>query len=414
MKHRTQHALPRLAVAIALCGACAGFASPAGAADTAPASGGNLKIDGAVRFWFESLSWNDQRKGTLEFDMARLGFQYDDGRFLAAGRERYYHNTSRQTGAGKSADMLFNEYLWAGYRFADKSELRVGQDRMPFGLLPYASNNFFESIAWNAGYEDAYAMGLKYDRKDGPLSTSIAFYPTDGRHLLSWASDTKVVDGLDALRFSNHLMKSYGREERNTFVARAAYALPLAGSKAEIGASVLDGRLRATTSGLSGGSRNAQALHASAQLGRFGVQLETIRYRNNFSGNGSVAGAWYGACDNDCVLIGAYGSTNRMAARGNIDIANVSYKIPGAIGPFSNFIVYNDWSRLRKSAAGYADSYQNVTGLGFGAGGWAVLVELARATNQPYLSPGFGNALAAGAGAKAPGHRFQTTIGYYF
>jgi hypothetical protein len=174
VKYRKQNALSGLAICIVLSGACAGFASPASAADTAPAAGDNLKIDGAARFWFESLSWNNQRKGTLEFDMARLGFKYDGGRFLAAGGERYYHSTSRQTGAGKSADMLFNEYLWAGYRFADKSELRVGQDRMPFGLLPYASNNFFESIAWNGGYEDTYAMGLKYDRKDGPLSTSVA------------------------------------------------------------------------------------------------------------------------------------------------------------------------------------------------------------------------------------------------
>jgi len=122
----------------------------------------------------------------LEFDTARLGFKYDDGRFLAAGRERYYHYTSRQTGASKGADMLFNEYLWAGYRFADKGELHVGQDRMPFGLLPYASNNFFESIAWYAGYEDTYAMGLHYLGKIGDLSVDAAFFPSDGRHMLSW------------------------------------------------------------------------------------------------------------------------------------------------------------------------------------------------------------------------------------
>jgi hypothetical protein len=372
----------------------------------------SLKFDGAVRFWYESLSWNDQRKGTFEYDTVRLGFKYDDGRFLAAGRERYYHYTSRETGADKGADMLFNEYLWAGWRFADKGELHLGQDRMPFGLLPYASNNFFESMAWYAGYEDTSAMGAKYTRKDGGLSTSVAFYPTDGSHLLSWASDTAVLDGLDSVRFSNHLMKSYGREERNTFVGRLAYEFPVAGGKAEIGASVLGGRLAATNAALSSGRRHAGALHASGEFGRFGVQLETIRYRNDFAGNGSAAGAWYGACDNDCILIGSYGFTNRMAAKGNIDIANVSYKIPGSLGPFSNFVVYNDWSRLRKSAAGYVDSYQNVTGLTFSSGGWVVVLDYAHATNEPYLSPGFGNALAAGGGKV--GRRFNATFGYYF
>lgn len=394
----------------AIAGACLVMSASGAAAQDA----GALKIDGAIRMWVEALSWNDQRKWMPEFDTARLGFKYDDGRFLAAGRERYYHYTQRQTGGARGADMVFNEYLWGGYRFADKSELHVGQDRMPFGLLPYASNNFFESMAWYAGYEDTYAMGVHYQRTIGGLHANIGFFPSDGRHLLSWTDSTAELDGLDSVRFSNHLMKSYGREEKNTFVARLAYPLSFAGGKAEVGASVLAGRLAATRSTLANGDRRAAALHVAAEFGRLGVQLETIRYANDFSGDGSVAGNWYGACNRDCVVIGAYGFTNRLAARGNIDIANVSYKLPGSIGPFSNFVAYNDWSRLRKSAAGYTDSYQNVTGLTFSSGGWVVIVDVAHATNEPYLSPGFGNALAAGRAAGSPGHRFNANIGYYF
>jgi len=402
-------------LACAIAGACLALsAGGASAADAGQAGADALKFDGAIRMWVESLSWNDQRKGTLEFDTARLGFKYDDGRFLAAGRERYYHYTSRQTGASKGADMLFNEYLWAGYRFADKGELHVGQDRMPFGILPYASNNFFESIAWYAGYEDTYAMGLHYLRKIGDLSVDAAFFPSDGRHLLSWTRSVGELDGLDSVRYSNHLMKSYGREEKNTFVARLAYPLALAGGKVEIGASALAGRLAATSPALSDGDRRAGAVHVAGTFGKLGVQLETVKYANDFTGNGSVAGSWYGACDNNCVLIGAFGFTNRLAARGHIDIANVTYKIPGSIGPFSQFMVYNDWSRIRKSAAGYADSYQNVTGVTFSAGGWVAMIDLSNATNQPYLSPGFGNALGAGGGAKSSGHRFNANIGYYF
>lgn len=394
----------------AIAGACLVLSASGASAQTTAA----LKFDGAIRMWVEALSWNDQRKWTPEFDTARLGFKYDDGRFLAAGRERYYHYTSRQTGAPRGADMVFNEYLWGGYRFADKSELHVGQARMPFGLLPYASNNFFESMAWYAGYEDTYAMGVQYQRTIGGLNANIGFFPSDGRHLLSWTNSTGELDGLDSVRFSNHLMKSYGREEKNTFVARLAYPLSFTGGKAEVGASVLAGQLAATNSTLSNGDRRAGALHVAAEFGNLGVQLETIRYANDFSGNGSIAGNWYGACDRDCVIIGAYGFTNRLAAKGQIDIANVSYKLPGSIGPFSNFVVYNDWSRLRKSAAGYADSYQNVTGVTFSSGGWVVIVDVANATNEPYLSPGFGNALATGGGARSSGHRFNANIGYYF
>jgi hypothetical protein len=400
------------AAAVAVVGACLAVSAPGAAAQETGKDA--LKFDGAIRMWVEALSWNDQRKGTPEFDTARLGFKYDDGRFLAAGRERYYHYTSRQTGASKGADMLFNEYLWAGYRFADKSELHVGQERMPFGILPYASNNFFESMAWYAGYEDTYAMGVQYQRKIGRLHANVAFFPSDGRHLLSWTDSTAELDGLDSVRFSNHLMKSYGREEKNTVVARLGYAFPFAGGNTEIGASVLAGQLAATSPALSSGNRRAGALHAAGEFGNLGVQLETIKYDNEFDGNGSLAGNWYGACDKDCVLIGAFGFSNRLAARGHIDIANVTYKIPGSIGPFSQFMVYNDWSRLRKSAAGYADSYQNVTGVTFSSGGWVIIVDVSNATNQPYLSPGFGNALGTGGPATSSGHRFNANIGYYF
>lgn len=374
-----------------------------------------LKFDGAVRIRGEYLNWNPDRKGTLEFDTVRLGFTYDDGTLLASGRERYYHYSTRQTGAAEGTSLLMNEYLWAGFRFADKSEVHVGQNLMPFGILRFASNNFFESIAYYAGYEDTFALGVKYSRKDGDFSTMLGFYPGDGDHLLGYGSNMSVLDGNDSLRYSNHLMRSYGRKEKDTFVGRVAYGFSAGGGKSEIGVSALSGKLAATDSSLSSGTRNAAALHYSGEFGPFGVKLETIAYQNKFSGNGSVAGNWWSACNNDCVIIGSYGFTNRLAAKGNIDIIGLSYKIPGSIGSFSNFRVYNDWSRLRKSASGYSDSSQNVLGVEFGTGGWWIMLDYARGKNQPYLSPVFGDALAAG-GSSGPtsGNRFNASIGYYF
>ena len=373
-----------------------------------------LKFDGAARIRVEHLNWNPDRKGTLEFDTIRLGYTYDDGQFISSGRERYYHYSTRQTGADEGASLLMNEYLWAGLRFSDKSELHIGQDLMPFGSLRYASHNFFESMAYYAGYEDTFALGVKYLRKDGGLSTMLAFFPSDGGHMLGAADNDSVLDGYDSLRYSNHMMKNYGREEKNTFVARLAYELEFGGGKSEIGVSALTGELDATDSALSSGRRNAQAIHYTGEFGNFGVKLETIRYRNNFSGNGSVDGNWWSSCDNDCVVIGSYGFTNRMAAKGHVDIVSLSYKIPGSIGPFSNFRVYNDWSQLRKSAAGYDRSVQNVTGVEFGSGGWWIMLDYAYGKNQPYLSPVFGDALAAGGSSNTSGRRFNASIGYYF
>lgn len=391
----------------------------AGCCSTAVAIAGEaaspLKFDGAARIRGEYLDWNPDRKGTLEFDTIRLGFTYDDGTLLASGRERYYHYSSRQTGASEGASMLMNEYLWAGIRFADKSELHVGQNLMPFGILRFAANNFFESMAYYAGYEDVFSMGIKYSRKDGGLSTMVGFYPTDGGSLLGATDNKSVLDGNDSLRYSNHLMSAYGREEKNTLVGRLAYDLGAVAGQSEIGASVLSGQVSATDASLSSGTRNAYAVHYTGNFGPFGVKLETIGYDNKFSGNGSIAGNWWGACNKDCVIIGSYGFTNRMAAKGNIDVISLSYKIPGSIGPFSNFRLYNDWSQLRKSASNYSNSMQNVLGLEFGTGGWWIMLDVAHAKNQPYLSPVFGSALAAGgASGHSSGNRFNASIGYYF
>lgn len=396
---------------LAVAGACLFMSASAAVAQVAESP---LKFDGAVRIRAEHLDWNPDRKGTLEFDTIRLGYTYDDGRFISSGRQRYYHYSSRQTGADEGASILMNEYLWAGMRFQDKSEIRVGQDLVPFGLVRYASHNFFESMAYYAGFEDTFALGVKYLRKDGGLSTMLGFFPSDGGHMLGAADNMSVLDGYDSLRFSNHLMKTYGREERNTFVGRLAYEFDLGGGKSEFGVSAMTGQLAATASELSSGRRNAQAIHYSGEFGNFGVKLQTIRYRNSFSGNGSVDGNWWSACDNDCVIIGSYGFTNRMAAKGNIDVVSLSYKIPGSIGPFSNFRVYNDWSQLRKSASGYSRSIQNVTGIEFGSGGWWIMLDYAYGKNQPYLSPVFGDALAAGGSSNTSGKRFNASIGYYF
>jgi len=397
-----------LASTVAGCGlALAG--SVALAEEPAPA----FKLDGAIRMRAEYLSWNPDRQGTLEFDTARIGFTYDDGRLLGAGRERYYHYSTRQSGGDEPTSLVMNEYLWGGIRFPDKSQLHVGQNAMPFGALPVASNNFFESMAYYVGYEDTYAMGAKYLRNDGGLSTAVAWYPTDGGNFLGGATEMSVLDGVDSIRYSNHLMRAYGRKERNTFVGRVAYAFEFGGGKSELGLSALTGRLETTSSSLSSGDRDAQAIHYTGEFGNFGIKLETIRYRYGFSGAGSVAGPWWSACDNDCVVIGSYGFTNRLAARGDIDIVDLSYKIPGTLGPFGSFRVYNDWSQLRKRAAGYADSSQNVTGVEFGTGGWWIMLDLAFGKNQPYLSPVFGDALAAG-GTPSSGRRFNASIGYYW
>jgi hypothetical protein len=69
---------------------------------------------------------------------------------------------------------------------------------------------------------------------------------------------------------------------------------------------------------------------------------------------------------------------------------------------------------LDKSAAGFVNSYQNVTGLSFGAGKWWIYVDYMLGKNSPYMSAVFYNGLGSGAQTHNTGQRFNISFGYYF
>ena len=118
------------------------------AADT-PAS--PLAIGGAVRFNYVYKSWQPEHPhGFVGLDTIRLDLNYDDGQVIGSAQYRYNRFPAGQGGYTNH----FLHHGWAGVRFADKSELHAGLDKLPFGLLPFASNNFFESIAYYLGFED--------------------------------------------------------------------------------------------------------------------------------------------------------------------------------------------------------------------------------------------------------------------
>lgn len=123
------------------CGLLLANSAGAAAADTHSSP---LDICGAIRFNYVYKSWQREHPhGFVGLDTLRLDVKYDDGRRIGSAQYRYNSFPSGQGGYTNH----FLHHGWAGLRFDDKSELHVGVDKLPFGLLPYASNNFFESIA---------------------------------------------------------------------------------------------------------------------------------------------------------------------------------------------------------------------------------------------------------------------------
>jgi hypothetical protein len=355
------------------------------------------KFGGAIRGAYQYVNYNKDRKGELEFDTLRGEIGYDDGSIIGSGQLRYYHYSKRQTG-GDSGNMVLLNHLWAGYRFSDKSELIAGLNSHPFGLYPYAGNNFFESMAYYAGFEDTQSLGIKYSRKDGAFDTQLAFYPSDGGH--GSTSDTKsnfLED--DSARYSFHLVNEH--QEKNTGIARVTYSMEHSNEvKSEFGLSYLHGEVGSTIN--QSGHRDAVAAHYAGVFGKAAVRLMAMQYNYNLNGSPTT------------LAVGGFGFSNKLATEGEIYVANVSYNIGGSIGPFSGFTVYNEYSSLIKHESGFTDSSQNVTGLSFGAGKVWIYADYMLGKNSTYMSPVFYNGMGAGKATDNNGQRLNVSVGYYF
>jgi hypothetical protein len=298
-------------------------------------------------------------------------------------------------------------------RFADKSTIHVGLDKNMFGLSPFASNNFYESIAFYTGFEDKYDLGVTYASRPGPVEWQLGFYPRDGGSY-SGGSNTAGASN----RYSYNIVPDDDKQgfgtgqndrERNTLIGRLVWHVGNA-PQHEFGVSGLAGDIR---NGAGADSRrHAVAVHYKGAYGPVGVMLEALRYDYRTR---HTATQTYGGLDpNSFVMLGAFGYPYPLATKGDIYIANVSYDLPGKLGPFGGFKIYNDYGILRKRVAGYKDSVQNVTGMSFAAGKWFFYTDFMLGKHHPYMSPDFGGLASTSAAHDGYTRRVNLQAGYYF
>ncbi|CAN7394535.1 hypothetical protein LJR289_002359 [Pseudoduganella sp. LjRoot289] len=391
----------------ALCAAAVLACAPAGA-EEAPKS--PLSIGGAIRFNYVYKNWQAAHpRGFFGLDTARLDVNYDDGQVIGSAQYRYNNFPEGQG----DYTQHFLHHGWIGVRFADKSAIHVGLDKIPFGLLPFASNNFYESMAFYTGFEDMYDLGVTYSSKPGPVEWQLGFYPRDGG---SYGGSSNTAGASN--RYSFNIVPDDGAQgyatgqkdsERNTLVARTAWRFGPDG-KQEAGISGLTGEIR---NGAGDNSRrNALAIHYKGAYGPVGVMLEALRYSYHTR---HAASQTYGGLDpNSFVMLGAFGYPYPVASKGDIFVANISYDIAGVVGPFTGFKVYNDYSVLSKRVGNYHGSAQNVTGLSFSSGKWYFYADYMFGKHQPYMTPDFGGLASAASKYDGVSHRINLQAGYYF
>ena len=361
-----------------------------------------VRVGGALRFNAFHKSWdeaNQDQFGEIDFDTFRINVDAEHKDITASIEYRFY--------AGYN--MLHHGYF--GYEFDNEVGLEFGVSRKPFGLMPYASHNWFFNLTYYLGMEDDHDLGLKVIMPMDDFELQLAFYKTDEGHYTG--------DSIDSARYSYDIVQSdqselgsvgvtepRTNEEVNQFNGRLIHTRAHSDSAStELGISgEYGGIYNHTTEKM--GHHWAAALHMNGIYGRYNLNLQAIQ--TGFSPQHPSGPA------DRFIVMGAYDAPYKVAAEGSIFLAGLAYTLPTDWGPVESLTFYNDYSYLLKSESQFKDSQQNVLGMLVAAGPLVTYVDFAFGKNQPWIGPDYGQALAEGNVDDDWGLRFNINIGYYF
>ncbi|MGS0695994.1 carbohydrate porin [Shewanella sp. 0m-4] len=353
----------------------------------------SVNFGGAVRVNYTYEDYDDDnadRGGDFDFDLFRIDVSgnYQDLIFSAQYRWFEYMNVI--------------QHAWIGYNFDDKQQGKIGVTQVPFGMLTYASNNYFFSSNFYLGLEDDHDMGLNYTYKGDNNQIDFAFYKNDEQGGL----DGFVSDRTDRYAYDvvgirlpgegvyDAPSDGYAAAEVNTFNGRYAHNLIFDELEVELGASIQAGQLDIANG--TDGDNVAAAIHSVVNYDRWNVKLQLTDYKYDVDG-----------MDVERIVVAAYHFYDSIPAEATTYIANVAYSLPVEIGPISNLTFYNDYSLVTDKSAALADTFMNVTGMAIAAGGLYTYVDFVVAENQPFI----GGTMVGDGGTNT---RFNINFGYYF
>ncbi len=358
--------------------------------------GGALRVNYVYKDWDEAYAW----PGEAAFDTARINLDLDASPIFASLEYRYYRDRF-----SNGHDYSVLHHAWIGAALGEGQAVQAGVTNVPFGILPYASHNWFFQLPYYVGFEDDYDFGVKYIGDYGFWNFQAAYFARDEG---KWVGESD-----DSARYSYDLVRegTNGNAERGQINLRTAYTFRSAkGSPTEVGLSLMGGRVKNDNPLGGTGDRSAIAAHLNGNYGRWNVMLQTIVYAFDVDNDPNLDASPDGAF----VVKGAYDASYYVASKATIYSAGVAYTLPVDWGLITSLTFYNDFSLMTKAETGYRDSLQNVTGCSVAAGPLLVYIDVATGRNQPWLGGDWTYALADGGADTGTNTRFNINFGFYF
>jgi hypothetical protein len=351
-----------------------------------------LRIGGALRLNYVFADWSlgsRQRGGDFAFDTFFIDVDADYDGWLLSAQYRFY--------AGFQA----LHHGWIGRRFSDELEVRLGITRVPFGLLPFASHNWFFQLPYYVGLEDDHDAGLAVRWQPGRVRFDLAFFKNDEGSFIGKSADSaRYAYDVVNEQPSELVELDTGNAETNQLNGRVAWFLVGGELQAELGVSGQIGQLYDAGEGRFG-HRWAAAGHLDAHWRGWNLKAELAAY--GFEPVRDPASV---------ISMGAYDAPYFVAKRGTLYVAGLSWELPVRLPLIDAITVYEDFSLLDKRVEEFRDSVQNVAGALIEAGPILTYVDLATGRNHPFIGPNYATALARG---DEQWHtRFNVNVGYYF
>jgi hypothetical protein len=361
----------------------------------------HLDLGGAVRARVDE----DGSRGIHPFglDTIMLSARYDSDSWIGAARYRFYGKDYPYQYVRRFGDIQFAEYAWIGYRFHPKTQLQIGLNQVPFGLQPYYSSTFYETLGNVIGLEDVWELGAKYIQDVDDWNVQFGYYARTawpGRGTSNGSTYSIVVTPADT-----GVTGGSQNDERGLAIARAARKVAFGSWKGEAGISLMNATLYNRDTHRNG-RRTAYALHYAGENGPWGVKLEYAR-QQMLPKN---------PVDDRAVSFGGYDGTFNVASRGHFYTGDLSYAVPGTYigGWISGMKLYANYSLYDKSYAEFRSSQRFILGASFSLKALWVAVEWLNGRNDPYLGGGSYTQGAAAGGAYGWKGHFFMNMGYSF
>lgn len=363
---------------------------------------GPFQVGGAFRVNYIMKDWDDAYKdlGELAFDTARVNVDLDKNRMTGSFEFRYY-----QDKFADGHDYAMIHHAWLGWEFDDRQQVQAGVTKVPFGILPYASHNWFFQLPYYVGLEDDYDLGVKYIGAFAPWNFQAAYFPADEGNYFG--------DSGDSARYSYDLVRegTNGNAERNQVNMRLAYTKEHREDySTEVGVSVMVGGVANDNPQGGSGDRYAVAAHLVGNYDRWNLMLQALHYDFNVDNDPNRDAS----PDGSFVVFGAYDAFYYVASEATVYTAGLAYTLPVDWQRITSLTFYNDVSLMVKDESGFQNSLQNVVGCAVDAEPLYIYIDLAMGKYHPWLGGDWTTSLADGGDNGSWHARFNINVGLYF